>query len=147
PSGRYLSLMSEAHHRKKQPLAVRRQLLDQAAALAIEQGLASLTLGAVARAAGVSKGGLLHHFPSKHALLEALCDEFLQRLEARIDQAMTQDTIEAGRFVRAYLDALASRDWIAGGNEQWAVLSVMLFSEPAWRKRWHDWIEHRLQQH
>ncbi|WP_353171902.1 TetR/AcrR family transcriptional regulator [Paracandidimonas soli] len=137
--------MSEAHHRKKQPVVVRRQLLDEAAALAVEQGLTGLTLEAVARAAGVSKGGLLHHFPSKHALLEALCDEFLRRLEERIAQAMAQDEIETGRFARAYLDAMASRDWMAG-NGQWAVLSVMLFSEPEWRRRWHDWVEGRLRQ-
>ena len=145
PSRRYLSSMAEAHHRKKQPVVVRRQLLNEAATLAVEQGLTSLTIGAVARAAGVSKGGLLHHFPSKHALLEALCDEFLQRLDGRITQAMQQDHEKTGRFARAYLDAIASRDWMSG-DDQWAVLSVMLFSESAWRKRWHDWVEERLQQ-
>ncbi|WP_282613132.1 TetR/AcrR family transcriptional regulator [Streptomyces sp. XM4193] len=42
-------------------------------------GPAAVTLEAVARQAGVSKGGLLYHFPSKDALRDAL----LHRLEER----------------------------------------------------------------
>lgn len=137
--------MSIAHHRKKQPDIVRKQLLDMAAKVAIEHGIGNLTLGAVAREAGVSKGGLLHHFPSKLALLEALCDQFLHHLDAHIAASMAQDPVAKGHFARAYLDAMSSRDWM-DGSERWAVLSVMLFSKPALRKRWHDWVERRLEQ-
>ena len=38
----------------------------------IEAGASHMTLDAVAAKAGVSKGGLLHHFPTKVALLEAM---------------------------------------------------------------------------
>lgn len=135
--------MSLAHQRKKQPEAVRRQLLDEAARLALEQGLAGLTLKAVAQRAGVSKGGLLHHFPSKHALLEAMCDEFLQQLDRRIAACMRQDSIEQGRFARAYLDVMSSTP-DSELSRRWAVLTVMLLSEPALRQRWHDWVGKRL---
>ena len=70
-------LMSDAHHRKKQPALVRQQLLEVAARLASEQGMAAVTLDAVSGASGVSKGGLLHHFPNKNALLEGLLDSLL----------------------------------------------------------------------
>ncbi|MBI2435830.1 MAG: TetR/AcrR family transcriptional regulator [Candidatus Hydrogenedentes bacterium] len=47
-------------------------LLDAAEAVVLESGGARVTLDAVAEKAGVSKGGLLYHFPSKEALLEAM---------------------------------------------------------------------------
>lgn len=48
------------------------RLLDVAAQTLRDQGMAGLTLDAVAKEAGVGKGGLLHHFPSKDALVEAV---------------------------------------------------------------------------
>ncbi|SXJ10507.1 TetR/AcrR family transcriptional regulator [Klebsiella pneumoniae] len=62
----------EAQHRKKDPVRLHRQLLESAAMIAGRDGIAALSLNAVAREAGVSKGGLLHHFPNKQALIFAL---------------------------------------------------------------------------
>ena len=47
-------------------------LLDAAEAVVARQGIANLTLEAVAAEAGISKGGLLHHFRTKDRLIEAL---------------------------------------------------------------------------
>src|ERR1700742_37505 len=98
--------MSEAHHRKKQPVLVRQQLLEVAARLASAQGMTAVTLDAVSAASGVSKGGLLHHFPSKNALLEALFDNLVTRLDGAIEDVMRDDPIPHGRFTRAYLQAV-----------------------------------------
>ncbi|KGJ77563.1 hypothetical protein GY21_07235 [Cryobacterium roopkundense] len=55
------------------------RLLDAFEELLTDGGERSATLGAVAAAAGVSKGGLLYHFASKDALIDAQ----LARLEVR----------------------------------------------------------------
>jgi AcrR family transcriptional regulator len=47
-------------------------LLDAAEAVVVQRGIGNLTLEAVAAEAGMSKGGLLHHFPSKDRLVEAM---------------------------------------------------------------------------
>ncbi len=47
-------------------------LLDAAEVVVARQGFANLTLDAVAAEAGMSKGGLLHHFRTKDRLIEAL---------------------------------------------------------------------------
>ncbi|MEP0456590.1 MAG: helix-turn-helix domain-containing protein, partial [Roseibium sp.] len=67
--------MPEAHKRVKDPQAVRRRLMDEAKKLAIESGISAITVQAVASAAGVTKGGFLHHFPSKQALIDAIFEE------------------------------------------------------------------------
>jgi AcrR family transcriptional regulator len=51
---------------------LRDHLLDAAEAVVERQGIANLTLEAVAAEAGMSKGGLLHHFPAKDRLVEAM---------------------------------------------------------------------------
>jgi AcrR family transcriptional regulator len=52
----------------------REKLLAAAAELCAESGGHALTLDAVAQRAGVSKGGLLYHFPNKDKLMLALLD-------------------------------------------------------------------------
>ncbi|HWO69049.1 MAG TPA: helix-turn-helix domain-containing protein [Umezawaea sp.] len=47
-------------------------ILDQAAALFARRGVAKTSVQEVADAVGLSKTGLLHHFPSKDALHEAV---------------------------------------------------------------------------
>ncbi|RYG89090.1 MAG: TetR/AcrR family transcriptional regulator, partial [Alphaproteobacteria bacterium] len=74
-------MAKNAHKRKKQPELVRRALIDHAARLAVEQGLAAVTVQAVSDAAGVTKGGFMHHFPSKQALVDAVFTELIEIID------------------------------------------------------------------
>ena len=60
----------------RKPVA-REAVLDAFESLLIEVGERAATLDAVARRAGVSKGGLLYHFPTKEAMIAVL----LERLD------------------------------------------------------------------
>lgn len=132
--------MSTAHHRKKHPEAVRQQLLEVAAKLSLEKGPASVTLDAVSQAAGVSKGGLLHHFPNKLSLLDGLFDDLTGKLERAIAEKMQADPEPKGRFSRAYLAVCFAPGGMEDG-EGWKVLTVALISEPHLRERWRRWAE------
>ena len=55
--------------RSKARSATREKLLQSASQVVVEKGVDALTLAAVAKQAGVSKGGLLYHFPNKNALI------------------------------------------------------------------------------
>ncbi|MFD1328817.1 TetR/AcrR family transcriptional regulator [Mycoplana ramosa] len=138
--------MKTAHHRKKQPEAVRQLLLGVTAGLCVEKGASGVTLDAVAAAAGVSKGGLLHHFPSKAALLDGLLDDLIDRLDAAIHRAMTDDPEPRGRFTRAYLKVC----FVPGGmaeEERWKAMTMALLGEPHLRQRWRRWVEDRSALH
>lgn len=54
-------------------------MLDAAEVVLTEQGAWRLTLDGVAEQAQVSKGGLLYHFPTKDALLQALVDRLANK--------------------------------------------------------------------
>jgi AcrR family transcriptional regulator len=79
----------------------RERILDAYADLLIFEGERHATLEAVAARAGVSKGGLLYHFPSKDQLAAGLCDS-LATLAAEDAHAMrTADEGPARYYVRS----------------------------------------------
>ncbi|WP_411901453.1 TetR/AcrR family transcriptional regulator [Methylorubrum thiocyanatum] len=138
--------MATAYKRKKQPELVRRTLLDCAAKLALEQGLAAVTVQAVAEAAGVTKGGLFHHFPSKQALVEGVFADLLARVDADIDTAMAADPERRGAFTRAYVGSTFSDPLLPRGS-QWAALHISALAEPSLRRLWAEWFADRLARH
>jgi AcrR family transcriptional regulator len=79
------------------------KLLDAAQAVVARQGIASLTLDAVAAEAGVSKGGLLYHFPSKDRLVEALVARTAENWRASYTDAYQRTPEGPGRMARALL--------------------------------------------
>jgi AcrR family transcriptional regulator len=101
----------------RDPVQTRTALLDAANQLVRERGI-SATLDDVARRAGVSKGGLLYHFASKHELLLAMAQDWLERFRTDVLAAVAPEDDAPGRLVRAYvrvsidgaLDAVATRD-------------------------------------
>ena len=63
------------------------------------------TIEDVAREASVSKGGVLHHFPNKEAILVGLLQDLISRFEAAIESYRSQDPDSKGAFTRAFLRA------------------------------------------
>lgn len=81
--------MSTPNHRKQRANNSREHILDTYVDLLIHTGERAATLDAVATAAKVSKGGLLYHFSSKKALLEALVERTVTLAEEDFE-AMAQ---------------------------------------------------------
>jgi len=54
----------------------KRAILEAAVRVAQREGFSGLTIDAVAREAGISKGGLFHYFPTKQHLLQAVVEHF-----------------------------------------------------------------------
>lgn len=87
------------------PLTVPGRLLNAAEQVVTRDGVSNLTLEAVAREAGVSKGGLLYHYPSKSALITAIVERLATRCEAGQALSVQHDAQTPGAFTRAYLQA------------------------------------------
>jgi AcrR family transcriptional regulator len=83
---------------------LRERLLDAAEAVVVRQGIANLTLDAVAAEARMSKGGLLHHFSSKDRLVEALVRRSAESWRACYMAAYEQTPEGPGRMARALLN-------------------------------------------
>lgn len=131
--------------RQKRPEAVRRLLLEKAAELAAGGGMAALTVQGVASAAGVTKGGFFHHFPSRQALLGAMFAELLERFDEAIDRHMAQAP-GRGAFTRAYIDTVFD-DLDIGSASLWVALWTSAFEDEHLRAAWTDWLEKRTTRH
>jgi AcrR family transcriptional regulator len=78
-------------------------ILDAANRIVIEQGVERLTLEQVAAEAGISKGGLLYHFPTKEALIKGMINHYLERFTEDFNEASEKDGDTPGRWNRSYL--------------------------------------------
>ncbi len=67
--------------------SARERVIEAAERVVADVGAARLTLDAVAQVAGVSKGGLLYHFPSKESLLVALSHRYVDAIHDVIEAA------------------------------------------------------------
>ncbi|MET0604819.1 MAG: TetR/AcrR family transcriptional regulator [Beijerinckiaceae bacterium] len=122
--------------RKRQPDVTRQRLIEVAAALVAQSGIAALTLDAVAHGAGVSKGGLLHHFSDKAALIEAVATQLHEQFFAAVDAHASEDPDPHARSARAYVRAIASEE--RRETERWAAMATAFFHSDApvdlWRR-------------
>ena len=138
--------MTSAFERKKDPEGVRRALLDSTTRLALEHGLAAVTLSAIARGAGVTKGGLFHHFPNKQSLIQAMFQELLDHFDEAIIKGMADDPVEHGRFTRAYVRAVF-HDQALGEENPSSGMSVAVLADPDLQEQWSKWLGERLERH
>lgn len=131
----------------KGPSETRARILAAAEDLVIREGVGRLTLDAAAHEAGVSKGGILYHFPSRAALVSAMVDRFVVTFDADL-QARGAFGGAPGDFTRAYLTATLApsdsprdvREQRLGGALLAGVASDPELLEPL-RERFDAWQE------
>jgi AcrR family transcriptional regulator len=87
--------------------ATRERIVQAARELVVERGYADVSTSEVLKRAGVSRGGLYHHFAGKEQLMAAVLDalerDFVERLGAAV--AVAPDPFSALRDgVQWYLD-------------------------------------------
>ncbi|MBE0695588.1 MAG: TetR family transcriptional regulator [Anaerolineaceae bacterium] len=98
PSRRYNVFMKK----EDLSLATRMKILDAASKVIVDKGTESFTLDAVAQEAGISKGGLLYHFPSKKQLIQGMIESMI----ARVDSTLAEELVKSGGdYVAAYIRA------------------------------------------
>lgn len=96
--------------RDGQKAATRRKILDAAFDVLATDGYQALSTLAVQRAAGVSRGALLHHFPTRFALCQALIAELVRRNEEEVWRSLRRlpaDLDPVSRAVRALYEAMS----------------------------------------
>jgi AcrR family transcriptional regulator len=88
----------------------RQLILDAAEEIVSESGASRLTLEAAAERAGLSKGGLLYHFPTKEALLSAMIERFVKGFSERKEKALECLCPGPSRRLRAHIDECFQND-------------------------------------
>lgn len=127
--------------RTRQPELTKSRIIEAAIAVANDLGAANFTLDAVVARLPVSKGALLHHFPSKLALLEAVIDHLGEDLLREVREAAAKDPNPYVRMSRAYLRVTVED---IGRPEDVSIGKVALIAglmEPSLAARWSRIVE------
>ena len=82
------------------------KICEAAMQLAIRDGLLAMTLENVAKQAGISKGGVMYHFPSKDELVRGVLDYFSEQCETMLMRRVIDDPEPRLRWARCMLDCL-----------------------------------------
>src|SRR5689334_24984323 len=103
-----LGLSDEAPQRRmtraEQRVATRTAILDAAAESLVEDGYAAITTRLIAERATVAQSTLMHHFPTREALLvEAVSQLALELADAALEDVSITD-VRSGRQREAVLD-------------------------------------------
>jgi len=83
-------------------LSTKKNILNAANKVILDKGADALTLEAVAQEAGISKGGLLYHFPSKKQLIQGMIESMI----ASVDSALHEELVKSsGDYMASYIRA------------------------------------------
>ena len=116
--------------------ATRAQLITIATRMFADRGYEDTSIEAVLREAGVSRGSLYHHFPSKEALFEAVAED--------VETSVGAQTVAAADGIDAPVDALRAGflAWIRLADDP-VVQRILLVDAPSvlgW-ERWRSMEE------
>lgn len=108
-------------------------LLSAAEDVALRNGFSGMTFEAVAKEAGVSKGGVLHHFGTKDKLIEAMVINGVERWRSFYLDLYNREPDGPGRMSRAllYRGFLEPSSWTDSFRRTFSVLLAAVVHDPS----------------
>ena len=122
--------------------ARRAQLIEVTTELVADHGYAATSLGRIAESAGITKAGVLYHFASKQALVEAaharVLSGLVEAVGAAVDAAGPADAPaayirsmvghlrERPRHVRMIVEAMTSVGPLADSKARWSAVADLI---------------------
>lgn len=117
-------------------------LLDAAEEIVRTRGAAALTIDAIAKAAGITKGGVQYTFNSKDALITAMFERWDGSYLERFNEIAGKDSSPIGG-IRAHIIATGQADETS--NSKAASLLASLLQAPENLATTREWYRSRLQ--
>lgn len=118
----------------RKPTITREGLLEIAEGLVRGEGASGLTIDALARAAGISKGGVQYSFPSKDDLVRALIERWTRQFDELLGEI---EDLPPADLVRKYIKVMRSSQ--AAMNAKMAGLMISYIQDPANVTETRDW--------
>ncbi len=118
------------------------QVLDAAEKIVRSEGVAGLTIDAVAKAVGITKGGVQSCFGTKDALIDAMFLRWGTEFENDIS-AITGPQRTPGSIIRAHIDVTERTD--DAESDRAAGMMAALLDTTEHLRRTQEWYASRLQ--
>lgn len=121
----------------------RDKLLDLAEAIVRERGAAALTVAALARAAGITNGGVQYSFATKEHLLTAMYDRWAEEYDTRV-AALAGDNADRRAILRAQIIVAREEEYDPVSRDRTAVMMAVLMQSPEQLERYRKDCTQRL---
>ncbi|SIQ42112.1 transcriptional regulator, TetR family [Rhizobium sp. RU35A] len=118
----------------RQPTINRDRLLDLAEEIVRTEGAKALTIDALAKAAGISKGGVQYSFASKDQLVQALVERWTRQFD---DMLEPDDQLTAPDRVHRYIGSMRASQQAM--NAKMAGLMIGYLQEPGNLEEARNW--------
>ncbi|WP_459176225.1 TetR/AcrR family transcriptional regulator [Ewingella americana] len=119
----------------------RDKVLDAAEEIVATQGAAGLTIDSVAKAMGISKGGVQYCFGNKNALIDAMFERWGKAYDNVFEQ-IAGDSPSPLTRVQAHMQATRDSDQISSGKA--AALMATLIQTPEHLESSREWYRSRI---
>ncbi|MCI2393924.1 TetR/AcrR family transcriptional regulator [Aliiroseovarius sediminis] len=119
----------------------RDKLLDAAEALVLQAGAGALSFDAVAKAAGITKGGVQYAFGTRDNLIRAMITRWGGAFDADVAERTGRDPSPKA-LIRGHL--AATRDADAADHSRSAAMMTALLQHPDQLSETRDWYNSRL---
>ncbi|MFC4306621.1 TetR/AcrR family transcriptional regulator [Cohnella boryungensis] len=111
----------------------RELILKTVSQIVNEEGVEKLTLEAVAKKAGISKGGLLYHFPNKDALILGVIEQLSNHFVEGFNKRANDDPHSKGKWTRSYIETSFFGE--SDVNDLYTAISAARFTNPEMLQR------------
>ncbi|WP_409467484.1 TetR/AcrR family transcriptional regulator [Streptomyces sp. HC307] len=120
----------------------KRQILDGALDLLRAEGGGTITLDAAAKQAGVTKPGLMYHFPTKEALMLAVVDHVADRWETLLLHRLGRplETATPHQRIRAYVEVSLAAEFDRADFAIYFDAHYRTAFTDAWVRRMEPWL-------
>ncbi|WGL98310.1 TetR/AcrR family transcriptional regulator [Arsenophonus sp. aPb] len=119
----------------------RDKVLDVAENIVHQQGVTALTIDAVAKAMGISKGGVQYCFGNKEALIDAMFERWEKAYDEIFFQQIAQDSSAENRVI-AHIKATYHFEQTS--NTKGAGLMAALLQTPEYLNSTREWYRDRI---
>ena len=122
----------------RKPTIDRDQVLSAAEAIVASKGAAALTVDAVAKASGISKGGVQSCFGNKEAMISAMLERWLRSYDEQAESLSGSNPTPMKR-IKAHVSITFAED--QANQERSASLLAALLHSPDHLQTTRDWYE------
>ena len=133
--------MENPYKRKKEPGLNKQLILDVATEIGAEDW-SRVTFQAIAEKAGISKGGIIHHFKNKEELLDELVKQSLSDLTAWVQQYKLDNQSDDGAL--AYLSAILTNESNKKYRDTMRIIIQATMTNESYRLSWDDWYKKNI---
>lgn len=119
----------------------RDKVLDAAEEIVATQGAAGLTIDSVAKAMGISKGGVQYCFGNKNALIDAMFERWGKAYDTVFD-SIAGDSPSPVITVQAHMQATRNSDQVSSAKA--AALMATLIQTPEHLESSREWYRSRI---